>query len=370
VSPSQRINQPTPLSKTGMLTIYWCLLYPLFTALFVLSYETLIGLVFHMIMSAVRGAAAAAASASTNMPPPGWKNENCHTHNVLTCSICCDISLDPVVTPCDHIFCRSCIHESLRGHKFCPNDRTPLRVNQLQELTGPIRRIWSQTPVKCLECHVWTGTLQSYCHEHALKTCVNPQRRIQELEAQCEAAQELLATTADQQHQHIQVLQGQINMLQGQLLQATAAARQASAIAPQEQNQPVGATAKRPYSHFSSSAGPFGTTTAPPPLPSSSSSHPSSTGSHNHHLTFGQSGTIWNTTALRQAVPTAAPATAPAMGIHIAVTPAPANALSTNHWTGGSLNETTNTSVNVQFTMGVSPPPIIGRRRIVRARRP
>ena len=356
-----------------MLTIYWCLLYPLFTALFVLFHKTLIGLVFHMIMSSVRGAAATAAapSASTttssSMPPPGWKNEQCHTHNVLTCSICCEISLDPVVTPCDHIFCRSCIHESLRGHKFCPNDRTPLRVNQLQELTGPIRRIWSQTPVKCLECHVWTGTLQSYCHEHALKTCVNPQRRIQELEAQCEAAQELLATTADQQHQRIQVLQGQINMLQGQLLQTTAAARQ-------EQNQPAGAAAKRPYSHSSSGAGSivFGTTTAPPPLPSSSSLHPSS--SHNHHLTFEQSGTIWNTTALRQAVPTAAPATAPAMGIHIAVTPAPANALSTNHWAGGSLNETTNTSVNVQFTMGGSPPPpppqTIVRRRIIRARRP
>jgi Zinc finger, C3HC4 type (RING finger) len=133
-------------------------------------------------------------SSTTTITPPIWLNTDCHTQSVLTCNICCEVPFDPVVTPCDHVFCRTCIQQSLRRRKCCPNDRTPIRSNQLQNINGPLKRIWAQTPVKCPECQTWTGTLQSYQTDHG-KVCINPQKRIKELEEMLKEAEAKLHST-------------------------------------------------------------------------------------------------------------------------------------------------------------------------------
>jgi hypothetical protein len=43
----------------------------------------------------------------------------------------------------------------------CPNDRAHLTQDQLRNIDGPLKRIWSQTPVQCPKC-AWKGTFESY----------------------------------------------------------------------------------------------------------------------------------------------------------------------------------------------------------------
>eukprot|EP00667_Euglena_gracilis_P029880 EG_transcript_40342 len=38
----------------------------------------------------------------------------------LRCVICMDLFQDPVVTPCNHSFCRPCIEQHLRNSSSCP----------------------------------------------------------------------------------------------------------------------------------------------------------------------------------------------------------------------------------------------------------
>jgi Zinc finger, C3HC4 type (RING finger) len=67
------------------------------------------------------------------------------------------------MTPCDHVFCRSCISQALEHKRECPNDRQELHAYQLQPLSGILRRIWEQVGVQCPNqgC-AWTGTAGNY----------------------------------------------------------------------------------------------------------------------------------------------------------------------------------------------------------------
>ena len=279
-------------------------------------------------------------SVATTITPPNWVNDKCHTLNTLTCSICCDVSMDPVVTPCDHIFCRSCIHQSLHRNRFCPNDRTPLRASQVQELTGPIKRIWAQTPVQCPECEVWTGPLQTYCTEHGV-TCVSPQKRIQALEDKLTAAEAQYQTT-------VQNYQTQIQTLQVQLTNALRAG-QAENIVINSNNNNQTKRIRTPKPYYSSVTGPFGPfgTQQPPPAPLAANS----LGQPQSNITFGQSSNIFtppNPFHTSQSLPT------------------------TTTFTSTISNQG---GVTVQFSIGASPPTlstptVYPGRRIVRARRP
>lgn len=84
----------------------------------------------------------------------------------LLCSICMSIPTEPAITPCQHIFCHSCLTRHLNNQLNCPVDRMECRPETVRKVTdGIIFRIWSHIQVKC-EHHDtgcgWTGDMGDY----------------------------------------------------------------------------------------------------------------------------------------------------------------------------------------------------------------
>jgi len=81
------------------------------------------------------------------------------------CSICLTVPAEPLITPCDHVFCKSCIHQALNDRNLCPNDRRPCTAGQLKRLEGLSLRVWSGIQVKCgghdSGC-AWRGSIADY----------------------------------------------------------------------------------------------------------------------------------------------------------------------------------------------------------------
>ena len=83
----------------------------------------------------------------------------------LICSICLTLPVEPILTPCEHIFCKDCIHQALHRRCQCPVDRIPCHQTQIVPLRGMLYRIWSGVVVKCgnhAEGCAWTGSIGDY----------------------------------------------------------------------------------------------------------------------------------------------------------------------------------------------------------------
>lgn len=71
----------------------------------------------------------------------------------LECSICLEVPNRPLITPCEHIFCDTCLHRSFSvsiPNRLCPNCRTycaPGEEGPLQPKTL-LYRIWEEIQVK------------------------------------------------------------------------------------------------------------------------------------------------------------------------------------------------------------------------------
>ena len=65
-------------------------------------------------------------------PPPPVALYQDHVPDDLICSICMTLTAEPLLTPCDHIFCRTCIHQALGNQSICPIDRRPCTHGQLR----------------------------------------------------------------------------------------------------------------------------------------------------------------------------------------------------------------------------------------------
>jgi hypothetical protein len=84
------------------------------------------------------------------------------------CPLCYEVALDPVQTPCNHLFCRSCITTHLQssydGHpkNFCPIDRASISIHQLTNLPPSLCYTWNVIPISCPKCVQWKGTLKYY----------------------------------------------------------------------------------------------------------------------------------------------------------------------------------------------------------------
>jgi hypothetical protein len=52
----------------------------------------------------------------------------------VTCCICLKLPWDPIVTPCQHMYCRHCIETSLNETATCPKDSKSLSHAQLTDL--------------------------------------------------------------------------------------------------------------------------------------------------------------------------------------------------------------------------------------------
>lgn len=117
--------------------------------------------------NSIRGKEMAAATT----PPVALNQEN--VPEDLICSICMTVPADPLITPCDHIFCRTCIYQALSDRRLCPIDRRPCALDQLQRLDGLSSRIWSGIQVKCgghdSGC-AWRGSITDYS-AHVQNNC-------------------------------------------------------------------------------------------------------------------------------------------------------------------------------------------------------
>lgn len=93
----------------------------------------------------------------------------------LMCPICRCPLVDPVLTECDHIFCRSCITDALSHSNLCPVDRLPLESdgvgrapkmvhNQVDALKAKCPCCTSSFPRSMLENH-----LEKYCPEATVR---------------------------------------------------------------------------------------------------------------------------------------------------------------------------------------------------------
>ncbi|KAI8583007.1 hypothetical protein K450DRAFT_225891 [Umbelopsis ramanniana AG] len=67
----------------------------------------------------------------------------------LICCICHAPFVEPMASPCGHIFCESCIYQALESASQCPVDRSPLALSDLK------------TAVKII--HNMVNELQTYC---------------------------------------------------------------------------------------------------------------------------------------------------------------------------------------------------------------
>ncbi|CAF1544639.1 unnamed protein product, partial [Rotaria magnacalcarata] len=71
----------------------------------------------------------------------------------LICIICNKTLEDPQCTPCDHIFCKSCITEWIqRNNMSCPTCRRLLRIHELIQASRTVRNILGKIHVKCMTC--------------------------------------------------------------------------------------------------------------------------------------------------------------------------------------------------------------------------
>ena len=101
-------------------------------------------------------------TAASHAPPVPLNPDNVDD---LICSICMTIPVDPVITPCSHVFCSPCISQALHQNNLCPIDRKPCTLGQLKQLDGLSLRIWSGIQVKCGNHEngcAWRGPISDY----------------------------------------------------------------------------------------------------------------------------------------------------------------------------------------------------------------
>jgi hypothetical protein len=130
----------------------------------------------------------------------------------LVCTVCCEIPhINPLITPCHHVFCADCIRQSLLSDPpVCPNDRRPLRTRDLEPLSGLGRRMWEKIAVTCPNANdcSWKGAMGNYLShaDRCSSTSLGVTQRIQYLEnqvniledekenllAQCEANEDVI----------------------------------------------------------------------------------------------------------------------------------------------------------------------------------
>jgi chromosome segregation ATPase len=149
-------------------------------------------------------------------PPPVLLDETAVLQDMV-CSVCFEIPhIDPVVTPCDHVFCRFCITQSLTlggtmAPQVCPNDRRPLCLQDIVPLHGLGKRMWDKIPVTCPinngndDC-TWSGTMGNYL-AHAKSCCGTKTSQIQALQEQVSILTTANVSLQDQRDQYAELVE-------------------------------------------------------------------------------------------------------------------------------------------------------------------
>ncbi|KAI8366079.1 uncharacterized protein BYT42DRAFT_540711 [Radiomyces spectabilis] len=75
-----------------------------------------------------------------------------YTDNInanLICCICQSPFIDPVISPCGHTFCRTCICKALETSDICPIDRSALSLSELQPAVKIVCNMVNELSVYC-----------------------------------------------------------------------------------------------------------------------------------------------------------------------------------------------------------------------------
>lgn len=67
----------------------------------------------------------------------------------LYCPICRRVLEEPMQSPCDHLFCRECIHGWLAANESCPVDRGSLELIDLRPAVMFISNMLGKLDIKC-----------------------------------------------------------------------------------------------------------------------------------------------------------------------------------------------------------------------------
>ena len=67
----------------------------------------------------------------------------------LVCCICTCILDEPLVSPCQHVFCKVCIHTWLERKKTCPTCRTRLVKDDLHPVLPLVRNMLNRLTMMC-----------------------------------------------------------------------------------------------------------------------------------------------------------------------------------------------------------------------------
>jgi TNF receptor-associated factor 5 len=92
----------------------------------------------------------------------------------LVCPICRCPFIDPVLTDCDHVFCRACIDDSLSHSKFCPVDRLPLSQDTIARAPKMVFNQLDSLKTKCPCCNnvLARAGLESHLEKYCLEAMV------------------------------------------------------------------------------------------------------------------------------------------------------------------------------------------------------
>ncbi|GAA5837872.1 hypothetical protein JCM11251_004684 [Rhodosporidiobolus azoricus] len=70
----------------------------------------------------------------------------------LECPICRQSLQNPVLTPCDHLFCHACLSRALELHPTCPIDRTRIQEAECRRPPRVVAELLDDLRVRCEEC--------------------------------------------------------------------------------------------------------------------------------------------------------------------------------------------------------------------------
>jgi len=94
----------------------------------------------------------------------------------LVCPVCMEPLVDPIKTPCKHLFCRRCISDALARSPMCPIDRQLLKPSQLVPADKMVEQMLGELEVYCSNrkqgkkgCE-WTGH-QASLAKHLERFC-------------------------------------------------------------------------------------------------------------------------------------------------------------------------------------------------------